>query len=529
MALSDCDPGTGVLGVDASYLVPGMVIIGTTLVQGSVKIPALLATWTAISNPYVLNVEVEYVAQDGSGGTQIASANKADLKMSPTSGIVAGKTYLTRYRAVGLGTVGPWSAQSAKAVPADFQVASTGSILDIDGLQIFTDIATRGAESRENALAIARRARDAVVKDGPDGLELELAFLNGERLGTVATRKFTALEAANTVTLQYFNLMGHANDTQSAWIWDLDKIMVSPTQTAASRFAEISAKQAQNSGAITSLQQVVVDNNGALVQSVSSLSLNVTTNYVTNGSLASTVSTINGSISSEATLRVSGDGANATLINNVNLRVNDNVIDISNLVSADLDINGRMTGRWGVTIDINGSVAGVQLMSQGGGGTTISSFIVRADRFAVYTSGSAIAAFEVVGSAAYTAGNLIRTASVIDNAISTLISAYTAGSITINAGEQTLQTISFTSTGKPLKIQASTSPATRSNDFSRHRLYRDGTLLIDVPGFTSSCMTITITDSPAAGAYTYTLRSLKEGSGDHPWNNRFLSVEETRK
>lgn len=117
--LLDCAAVSSLEIIDPALTVSATVT-GGYVVQSGKQVPALLATWSTISNPYVTGIQFEYGPSDLSSGAKQSTALKAALAWSTTSSVVAGGTYTTRYRAIGVGanTYGPWTAPSNKTVPA---------------------------------------------------------------------------------------------------------------------------------------------------------------------------------------------------------------------------------------------------------------------------------------------------------------------------------------------------------------------------------------------------------------------------
>lgn len=117
--LLDCAAVSSLEIIDPALTVSA-TITGGYVTQGAKQVPALLATWSTISNPYVTGIQFEYGPSDMSSGAKQSDALKAALAWSTTSSIVAGGTYTRRYRAIGVGanTYGPWTAAANTTVPA---------------------------------------------------------------------------------------------------------------------------------------------------------------------------------------------------------------------------------------------------------------------------------------------------------------------------------------------------------------------------------------------------------------------------
>lgn len=144
-------------------------------------------------------------------------------------------------------------------------------------------------------------------------------------------------------------------------------------------------------------------------------------------------------IQTEATARANGDSANASLINTVQARLDSgDYAAVKIQSSANASAITGLNAKWGVQVDANGGVAGIQLNSSGSG---TSSFIVSADAFKVYKPGYTAMPIFQVGSvngvnAVGINGNLvvdgtIVTKGLISNAVT--ITASAAGIYTATA------------------------------------------------------------------------------------------------
>ncbi len=78
-------------------------------------------------------------------------------------------------------------------------------------------------------------------------------------------------------------------------------------------------------------------------------------------------------------------------------------------------VDGKLTASYGLTVDSNGRIASMKLLSNG----TTSSVKFLATTFSVYDGTSDVATFEVSGGNVYIAGSKVRTESVVANALTT--------------------------------------------------------------------------------------------------------------
>ena len=219
-------------------------------------------------------------------------------------------------------------------------------------------------------------------------------------------------------------------------------------------------------------------------------------------------------ISSEATTRATADSANATAINAVTARLDTG--DFATVKTQSSTTASKVSGieaKWGVTTNVNGYVAGIQLLN---GGSTSSSFTVDATKFIVKkpdgTNGIAwdgtnsrldIAGDVFANSFTSTSGGVINTADVVTTAISNSASANVSGytsnlnlSITTAGGKTYVSGHFF--------VGGVTGPAS-----ALIQLYRGGSLLATfeayVPdGASAAGVGVAYSETPPTGSNTYT-------------------------
>lgn len=218
-------------------------------------------------------------------------------------------------------------------------------------------------------------------------------------------------------------------------------------------------------------------------------------------------------ISNEATTRATADSANATAINAVTARLDTG--DFATVKTQSSTTASKVAGieaRWGVTTNVNGYVAGIQLLN---GGSTQSSFTVDATKFIVKkpdgTNGIAWdgvnsrldIAGDVYANSFTSTGGVINTGDVATEAISKAssvnVSGYTSNpSITITtAGGKTFVSGAFF-------VGGVTGPAS-----ALIQLYRGGVLRATfeayVPdGASAANVSVAYSETPPTGSNTYT-------------------------
>lgn len=157
-----------------------------------------------------------------------------------------------------------------------------------------------------------------------------------------------------------------------------------------------------------------------------------------------------------------------------------------------------------------GKVVGFELNADG----TTSDFIVQADKFKI-ENGTGIP-FEVIGGTTYIKNAIIQDAAIItskvaDNAISNIVSAFTAGAVFVSSVTPvTLQTITITATGKPILLRGFvvfSTDATWTPGGVTVTIKRNGTSILSYEVVGPTSCTPTIIDTPSAGSVTYVIEA----------------------
>lgn len=218
-------------------------------------------------------------------------------------------------------------------------------------------------------------------------------------------------------------------------------------------------------------------------------------------------------INNEITARANGDSANATSISNVSARLDTgDFAAVKTESSATATKVGNIEAKWGVTTNVNGYVAGIQLLN---GGSTSSSFTVDATKFVVKkpdgTNGIAWDGVnsrldisgDVYANTFTSTGGVINTGDVATAAISNSASAnvisYTPNlDLTITtAGGKTFVSGAFF-------VGGVTGPAN-----ALIQLYRGGTLRATFEAFvpdgaSAANVSVAYSETPPTGSNTYT-------------------------
>lgn len=159
------------------------------------------------------------------------------------------------------------------------------------------------------------------------------------------------------------------------------------------------ARITANTAAITTEQSARVNADTAMATRVDTLTTTVNSNTA--------------AITSEQTARSNADGALSTRIDNLTTTVNGHTTSISTTQSS---ING-IQARYGVTINNNGYISGISLLSDYNNGNPSSVFRVSADVFAIRTPGAGQDSIYWDGTSLIVRGNILAT-SVQNGAVS---------------------------------------------------------------------------------------------------------------
>jgi hypothetical protein len=211
--------------------------------------------------------------------------------------------------------------------------------------------------------------------------------------------------------------------------------------------------------------------------------------------------------------------------------------------SAIATVDGKLSASYGLTVDANGRIASMKLLSNG----STSEVAFRSDTFKVYNGASNDAVFEVSGGSVYIAALKVRTESMIANAVSQAFGSETDADYTVTTTYADIATVSVTvPTGAQVDVMwsfslegVSTLAASDGGD-AYIRLLRDGTEIYSetrvahvdpyegtAEYYDSGVLTLTdffqakqsVThpsgmdfDSPGAGTFTYKLQ-IKKNTG----------------
>lgn len=123
-------------------------------------------------------------------------------------------------------------------------------------------------------------------------------------------------------------------------------------------------------------------------------------------------------IVAEQNARTTAVDALADSLDTVIATVDGNVASINTQATAISNINGQLSATYSVTVDVNGRWSGYKLQTIGGGGTTVSTFDITADKFRIFNGTGNTPVFEVSSGQVRVAGDLVVTSSVGVGALS---------------------------------------------------------------------------------------------------------------
>lgn len=286
------------------------------------------------------------------------------------------------------------------------------------------------------------------------------------------------------------------------------------------------ARIAVNAAAISTESTARANADSSLASQITTLSATTSTG----------LTSVNARISTEESVRASADNSLASQISSLTTTLNGNTTSISSLQSS---VNG-VTGRYGVTINNNGHVSGISLLSDSSNGNPSSVFRIAADQFAIRNPGAStdsifwngpagrlvvrgdIEATSVTAGSVNQTGlatNAVSTVKIEANAVSFTAAATATGSganvtVSLQAGDKV---IVLTTVGVSDEFGSTNSNINRTasllvNGSTLRSLGYRATL---ITGFTSSFPTATLNTEytiPSSGSYTFTLNYVGGGT-----------------
>ena len=334
--------------------------------------------------------------------------------------------------------LGITTTANLNAATAALNTSLTADYTSYVGTQL-TSYSTSTITTQEIATATADLASASSVTE----LETQFVFTNGSITGTSGALS-TEIAAASAGTSQAFatrvtNLeaMFTLNNADpqapiglsSANIQAIQTVIASDGYAFSSAVDTLEATVESNTANITTNDTAIATEESARISAIANLQTDVdgnTASITTNTTAISNEESAR--ISAIANLQTDVDGNTASITTNTNListetsartaaittltsDINGNEANITTNASTIADIDGNVSGSYGVTVDANGSIAGLQLLTDG----TTSSIKFAADQFKFTNGAGTLTPFSIdaVNSKINLTGDVVFTTSSI--------------------------------------------------------------------------------------------------------------------
>ena len=131
-----------------------------------------------------------------------------------------------------------------------------------------------------------------------------------------------------------------------------------------------------------------------------------------------------------------GDASLSSSISSVSSVANGASSNASTALAATTDINGRLAAGWSVTVAANGRISGMRLLTQGQGGTTVSTLDFDADKIRFWNTNTSafIPVMEVSAGQIRINGNLVQNSSIVADAVSRVFESQNANAASLPQG-----------------------------------------------------------------------------------------------
>ena len=334
--------------------------------------------------------------------------------------------------------LGITTTANLNAATAALNTSLTADYTSYVGTQL-TSYSTSAITTQEIATATADLASASSVTE----LETQFVFTNGSITGTSGALS-TEIAAASAGTSQAFatrvtNLeamftLNNANPQaptglSSANIQAIQTVIAGDGYAFSSTVNTLTNSVNNNTSEITATNTAVTNETNARVTADQVLTTNVagnTTNISTNATaisneesarisadqtLTTNVASNTSLISTNATAISTETSTRASAITALTSTVNGNAASITTNASTIADVDGNVSGSYGVTVDANGSIAGLQLLTDG----SASSIKFAADQFKFTNGAGTLTPFSIdaVNSKINLTGDVVFTSSSI--------------------------------------------------------------------------------------------------------------------
>lgn len=225
-----------------------------------------------------------------------------------------------------------------------------------------------------------------------------MANLRDVTIAGTASLGQAAAEASHAVRKTEFDGLSSAMDGLAVLIANETEIRITQGGVFASQITVLSGSVGQNAAAIVTEKNLRVSGDEALASVLETLSATVAGNSANISSLAQVVATSSGvmssridtlsvnfngfqaTVSSQFTAFANADGALSSRIDSVSVDVAGNTAAIIEEATVRANALGEIEARWAVSVDINGRISGIELISGEDGQTT---FTIVADKFQI--------------------------------------------------------------------------------------------------------------------------------------------------
>lgn len=512
---------TTVENADSTFLIPAIQIVCNNISAGS--------------NATQVDYQLAYfIGSTLTNAADIGTYSASETSIIWSQSIMPNYEYAVRARASNGLAFGEWSTWFTTTAGTTYTVPGAGTIggktadewqAEIDDIDVQGNtIHDRVLQNISDLWTLSTGVMDLMLSAAADRSYVEdLTYLRGQPVGTVIDANQTAQVDGDTAIVTTLALLGAKSGDGLSWILDLDTVLASPTETMAQRFSQLDSTDGTNAAdistlststttqftAVASLISLLGAQNGghtAFILNQSTVQIDPTTSLASYISgVTSSFGTTNAAISTEVTARSAGDTSLASLITSLTGTVGSNTTSITSLTT----VTNGILGRWGISIDSNGHVAGIELLD-GTSGT--SSFVISADSLAfVDTSGGSLQ------SPFYISGGIVYADSLV-------VQNLRANSITTpNMQGSTVTVTSYSADGSAVTLDNSGESTMISSSFDCDDNDEDVFILFNVVvNDTSTSQNPTITtrlyiDSSLANSYFDVAHQASTSSYTHSW------------
>ena len=300
--------------------------------------------------------------------------------------------------------------------------------------------------------------------------------------------------------------------------------------------AALTALTAAYQAADTTLQSNITSEASTRASADSTLASSITS---LTSAYQSADTTLQANITSEASTRASADTAIASSVTSLTATVGTNTANITTNAAAIATVDGKLSASYGLTVDANGRIASMKLLSNG----TTSSVKFTASTFSIYDGSSDVAMFEVAGGSAYVAGSKVRTESMTANSVTVADDDETDAGVNVGSSWVSVASVDLTTVdaaSRALVMFSAYIESSADGSLMDARIKRDSTVIWGPKSIAGDPPTLDFetpvdgnvsytppfagmvsffdTDVPGSAAtYTYSVELRVAGSVSSPW------------